>query len=315
MEVAIIGGAGTVGSTTAYTLAVERPDVDVKLVDIAEEAAAGHAIDIRHARTLSQLPQFTGKGTVNVVDATASETDSLSTADIAVVAASVPRPTGAAKRGGRSRFLDRNRELATTVASMLANRDPMPTIVVTNPVDQITYRLWQETGWQRGYFLGYTLSETARAADKISEICAVSASSVYCPIVGEHGEHVVPLFSRLTVDREPITLTEQERKEVREYVRNVPYDVINLRGQAETSRWVSGHGVARLTQAVLDGGLDSDPIALSVPLDGEYGFTDVCLSVPVRFGRAGIEQVLEWHLNDEERERLIAAYESLKTNR
>lgn len=315
MEVAIIGGAGTVGSTTAYTLAVERPDVDIKLVDIAEEAVRGHAIDIRHARTLSQLPQFTGKGTVNVVDATASETDSLSTADIAVVAASVPRPAGAAKRGGRSRFLDRNRELATTVASLLANRDPIPTIVVTNPVDQITYRLWRETDWQRGYFLGYTLSETARAADKISEICAVSASSVYCPIVGEHGEHVVPLFSRLAADREPITLTEQERKEVREYVRNVPYDVIDLRGQAETSRWVSGHGVARLTQAVLNDGLDSDPIALSVPLDGEYGFTDVCLSVPVRFGRDGIEQVLEWDLNDEERKRLIAAYESLKTNR
>lgn len=315
MQVAIIGGAGTVGSTAAYTLAVERPDVDVSLVDVAVEEAEGHAIDVRHARTLSQLPQFETDGVRNRIDAGPSEADSIAAADVAVVTASVPRPSGAAKRGGRARFLKQNEELAATIAETLTEREPLPVIVVTNPVDHITYRLWRETGWDRRYFLGYSLSETARAADKISDICGVSASDVYCPTIGEHGENVVPVFSRLTVDGEPVSLTEDERVTIREYIRDVPYDVIELRGAAETSRWVTGQGVARLTRAVLDGGLNGEPIALSVPLAGEYGFTDVCLSVPVRFGRNGTDRVIEWELNDEERDQLNVAYESLTANR
>lgn len=314
MQVAIIGGAGTVGSTAAYSLAVERPDVEIELIDVAEEAATGHAIDVRHARTLSQLPQFETNGAVGDVDAAPSVAASVADADVAVVTASVPRPSGAAKRGGRARFLERNRELATAVASALAERDPLPVVVVTNPVDRITYRLWRETGWDRRYFLGYSLSETARAADRISYVRDVPASSVYCPTIGEHGEHVVPVFSRLTVDREPVTLSEGERRDVRDYVRDVPYDVIELRGEEETSRWVTGQGIARLTQAILDGGTDGEPIALSVPLSGEYGFTDVCLSVPIRLGRNGFDRVLEWDLSDEERTQLDAAYESIKAS-
>lgn len=312
MQVAIIGGAGTVGTTAAYSLAVERPDIEITLVDTAEEEATGHAIDIRHARTLDRLPQFARNGTVSDVDAAPSAAESLMDADLAVVTASVPRPSGAAKRGGRARFLELNRELATRIAATLSSRDPLPVIVVTNPVDQITHRLWRETCWDRRFFLGYTLSETARAADKISDILRVPVGSVYCPTVGEHGEHVVPLFSRLTVDREPVTLSESERDDVRDYIRDVPYDIIGLRGEEESSRWVTGQGIARLAQSVLDGGLDGDPIALSVPLSGEYGFDDVCLSVPVQFGPDGVERVIEWGLSDEERDRLDAAYYSIK---
>ncbi|QLG61716.1 malate dehydrogenase [Halorarum salinum] len=315
MEVAVIGGAGTIGSTAAYTLAIDRPDVDLTLVDVDVDAATGHATDARHARTLGQLPQFGGDGTTAPVEGAPSRGGSLETADVAVIAASVPRPEGSAQRGGRAHFLERNRELASTIAGALTERDPLPVVVVSNPVDHITHHLWRETGWDRRRFVGYSLSETARTADRIATLRDVPRGSVYCPTVGEHGEHVVPLFSRLTIDGERVTLTEAERREVREYVRDVPYDVIDLRGAGESSRWVTGRGVARLAGAVLDGGFDGEPVSLSVPLDGEYGFEDVCLSVPVRLGRDGVERILEWDLADDERERLDAAYDSITSAR
>ncbi|MDZ5811397.1 hypothetical protein U4E84_08565 [Halorubrum sp. AD140] len=99
-----------------------------------------------------------------------------------------------------------------------------------------------------------------------------------------------------------------------EYVRDIPYDIISLRGEAETSRWVTGQGVARLTQAILADGVKGDPIALSTPLDGEYGFTDVSLSVPVEFGRDGIDDILEWELSEREYSGFLSAYESVKSD-
>lgn len=311
MQVVIIGGAGTVGATTAYSLAVERPNVDITLVDVAEDVADGHAIDLTHARTISRLPQFENSEGIGTVDATPSRSEAVTNADVIVVAASVPRPSDAAERGGRALFLERNRKLTTTIANLLKTCDSVPVVVVTNPVDRITYLLWQETGWDRRHFLGYSLSETARAADKISDLRESPASSIYCPVAGEHGEDVVPLFSRLTIDGEPVSLPKHQREAVRRYIRNIPYDIIDLRGEAETSRWVTGRGVAGLTQAILDGGIEGGPIALSTPLDGEYGFTDVSLSVPIEFGRNGVDRVLEWELSEEEYDRLDAASESI----
>lgn len=313
MEVTIIGAGGTIGCTAAYTLATERPEFDITLTDIDEDLVSAHAIDIRHGRTMTQLPSFTPKGRMGAVETVSSMAAAVETADIAVVTASVPRPTGAAKRGGRAYFLEQNQDLAERFGEVLAEQDPLPIIVVTNPVDHITYHLWQAAGWDRSWFLGYSLSETVRTVDRIAYHRDVRASSIYCPVVGEHGEQVVPLFSRATIDGKSVSLTVDERHDIREYVRNIPYDIIELRGQAETSRWVTGQGVARLTQAVVDDGIAGEPIALSVPLDGEYGFTDVCLSVPVRFGRDGINEILEWDLLDHERARLEEAYESISS--
>lgn len=314
MHIAIIGGAGTVGTTVAYTLAIDRPEVDISLLDIDEEGARGHGIDTRHARTFSQLSQFGGSGPMGSVTAGSVEDGSLADADIAIVTASAPRPEATAERGGRAAFLDQNLSLGTEIAAELRRHDPIPVIVVSNPVDRVTYRIWRELGWDRSRVMGYTLSETARAADKIASLREAPVSDVYCPVVGEHGEDVVPVYSRLQIDGESVTLTDAEQTAVRDYIRNIPYDVINLRGQEETSRWVTGQGVAQLTSRLIDGGRETDHIALSVPLDGEYGLEDVCVSVPVKLGRGGLEQILNWELSESEQERLHAAAKSIQAD-
>lgn len=313
MHVAIIG-AGTIGSTAAYTLALERPGLDITLVDVDEDRAEGNAIDIRHGRTLGALPQFGDTPVGGTITAAPPRPAAIADADVAVVTASVEFPPDSVRRDGRSAFLEGNEEIAREVGTLLASRDPLPTIVVSNPLDRITHFVWEATGWDRHRVFGYSLSETARAADKLADLLDVSPNDVYCPVGGEHGEHVVPLCSQLRVNGEPVELSESDRESVLEYVRSVAFDVIQLRGPEQSSRWVSGRGVARLVQAVLDGGVAGPPLALSVPLDGEYGLEDVTLSVPVELDRTGVNRILEWELSDAELAALESAAAAIRTD-
>lgn len=316
MDVLVVGGGGTVGSTVAYTLSVQDPETNVTLVDTDDDAAEGHAIDVRHstchvAHSLSR-PDFDPEeaGTIRTAEASPAV---VSAADCVVVTASTPRPKGGDARGGRQTFLERNLEIADDIAGWLGEADPTPVVVVSNPVDRITHRLWRRTGWPRWRFLGYSLSETARIADEIARRTDTSPQEVYCPIVGEHGEHVVPLFSRATVVDDPIEFPPAEREAIVEYVRDVPYNVLKLRGARDSSRWVTARGVASIVQRLGDGRADA-PVCLSTPLAGEYGFEGVSLSVPVRLDSDGVGEIIEWDLSDEERAAFEAAYRAVKTD-
>ncbi|WP_435178543.1 malate dehydrogenase [Halorussus sp. AFM4] len=311
MDVAVIGGAGTVGVTTAYTLSLLKPDVDVTLVDVAEDAATGHAIDMRTALGHASHPAGrnfpNGDGTVRAAEPGA---EAVAEADCVVMAASVPRPDDSAGRGGRLAFLERNGVLVEEIASWLGRVEPRPVVTVTNPLDPINYRLFRALDWDRRYCIGYALSETARLADQIAQRADVAPAAVSCPTMGEHGEHLVPVFSRATVDGEPVSFSADEREELTEAVNDLPWDVIRLRGHEETSRWVTGRGVASLVASVLEGG-PSDPVCCSVPLDGEYGYRNLSLSVPVRLSADGVEEIVEWELSATERRKLDEAADAV----
>lgn len=315
MDVVVIGGGGTVGSTVAYTLSVQSPTADITLVDVDDNAAAGHAIDIRHstchvAHALGR-PDFgpEAPGTVRTADASPSV---VSGADCVVMTASAPRPADGDVRGGRLKFLERNRKIVDDIASWLKEADSTPVIVVSNPVDRLTYRLYRQVGWPRRHFLGYSLSETARIADEIARRTDASPRDVYCPILGEHGEHIVPIFSRATVGGDPLDLSEAERKNIIEYIRDVPYNVLKLRGASDSSRWVTARGVASIVRRLDDGHADM-PVCLSTPLKGEYGLKDLSLSVPVHLDSDGVADIVEWSLTEAEYAALEVAYRSIRT--
>lgn len=305
MHVCFVGGGGTVGSTAAYTLATDRPDVDVSLCDLDADAAWGHATDIRHARCHA-AHVLGGGGPTGDVASVEPGPAAVADADCVVVTASVPRQPDGAERGGRDTYWPANRDVADEVAGWLAEVDPRPVLAVTNPLDRVVARLHDRTGWPRHRFVGYSLSETARVADAIARHRDVDPATVDCPVLGEHGEHIVPAFSRATVDGSPVDLSPDTREDVTEYARTVPYDVIQRRGETESSRWVTGRGVAFVVEAILDGG-PSEPICLSTPLAGEYGVDGVALGVPVVLSNRGIERIVEWDLAAEEREALATA--------
>lgn len=308
MHVAIIGGAGTIGSTAAFSLTSRNTNVDVTLVDVAQ-AKHGHATDLTHANCHVANPAGSvtaatdGTGTIETADL---ESDAVEDADCIVVTASTSRPEGGAQRGGRMHFLEGNRRIAEEIGDRLQSIEPRPLICVTNPLDRITHRLWTASGWPRQSVLGYSLSETARLADWLAQWADADPAAVSCPVLGEHGERIVPAFSRATIDGDPISISAEEREAAIEFVLDAPYDVIDARGPAESSRWVTGRGVALLAEAVLRDEV-VDPICLSVPLEGEYGIEDVCLSVPVTLSADGWDRIHEWELSAWESNRLATA--------
>jgi malate dehydrogenase len=244
------------------------------------------------------------------IDSQPPGAEALADVDCAIVTASISPPDGTAKRGARIRYLKKNRDLAEDIADSLTAHEPIPVVIASNPVDMITHHIWQSTGWDRTWFVGYSLSETARAADELARVLGCRPNDVYCPVLGEHGEHVVPVFSQLAVEGERVEITEAEKEQVLEYVRTVPYRVIELRGEQDSSRWVTGQGVARVVLALLEGG-SAEPLGVSVPLDGEYGIHDVCLSVPVQLGGSGWERIMDWDLSEWESDQLERAGASI----
>jgi malate dehydrogenase len=235
--------------------------------------------------------------------------DALDGVDAVVVAASIKRPS---QEGRREVFLEGNREVIDDIATWMAPCDPRPVVVVSNPVDQLTYRLWRQTEWPRERFVGYSLSETARMAAIVGDREGVEPERVSVPMLGEHGDHMVAAFSRATIDGEPYRPPADVREELLAATKQVPYDIIEHRGFEETSRWVSGRGVALLARWIVTGGSE-ETVCLSTPLDGAYGESDVAMSVPLWLDSDGVEGIREWELTDDERRSLSEAAASLRS--
>lgn len=315
MHVTVVGGAGAVGSTVAYTIASTVPDVELRLVDVDDESAAGHGTDIEHS--LYHASHEVGRAIAPDVDSGIGPVsvqspgpESVRDTDCLVFAYNVSRSSEAVGRGGRESYYEKNRPVADEYGEWMSDADPRPVVVVTNPVDRITHRLWEQSGWPRNSFIGYSLSESARAAAEIGRLRNVDPRSVHCPMMGEHGENIVPILSRATASGEPVTLSPEERQEMLDNVRESPYEVMRQRGADESSRWVSGRGAAAVVHALRNGGTD-DPVCLSVPLAGEYGFEDVSMSVPIILSSDRWDTIEEWSLSDWENDRLEAAYDHL----
>ena len=320
MKVAIIGGAGTIGSTIAYSLSIMEPELEIFLIDIDQNSAHGHSLDLSYSSSHFCHPAgaLRAPETSHIIKTISLESLTDIKPDLLIVTASFPRPVnmankGSSLKGWRLEFLELNKPLITELATYFNSMSPIPVVVVTNPLDRMIYHLWKVSEWPREFFFGYSLSEQARMAYYISQLKHVSPSDVYCPTLGEHGEHVVPIFSRAQIKNKPVVFSPQERQDLTGQVRDAAYEVIRLRGAQDSSRWVTGRGVSLLSLAILFNDFSS-PIPLSVPLEGEYGFNDVCLIVPVLISNKKVTKIVEWDLSIEEQTALESAYLSIKSD-
>jgi len=333
MHVAIIGGASTIGTTVAYTLSGLAPSLDVSLVDIDEGAAWAHGTDIEHgsyhfAHAPGAVPGHDAESVGRVRAATPEDLEELDP-DLLVFNAAAPQPEDATDPSAREAELERNRSIVEDVAESLRPLDPTPLLVVTNPIDRLVSHFYSLLEWPRRHFLGYSLSETARMADGIADRVGAHRNDVYCPMMGEHGEHMVPVFSRARVDGEPLDVSADAREELLEYVRDIPFEIAKARGVAETSRWVTSAGVSRVVRAMaaaaddvpIDGTLagvepagEDWTFCLSTPLDGEYGIDGVSLGVPVDLDAEGVAEIHEWDLADDEAAEIERAAESVRAD-
>ncbi|WP_439657730.1 malate dehydrogenase [Lentzea sp. HUAS TT2] len=285
MKVVIIGGAGGIGSSVAFNLLCAAGTYEVVLVDTRPDMITSHTMDLENAAALGRAATTVRGGTAE---------DALD-ADVVVLSAAVPLRLNSS----RLVFLADNARIVEEVLAPLAgSRFTGVVLMLTNPVDPLITHVHRQGWLPRRRLIGYTLNDSLRLRTGIGQALDRHPGDVGAWMLGEHGDDQVPLYGRVTVGGQPVTLTPGQRDAAQTYVdtwyqRHVALD------SGRTSTWTTGLGTARMIEAMAteSGAL----LPASVVLDGEYGISGVSLSVPVVLGRKGLDRIEEWRLTDSER--------------
>jgi malate dehydrogenase len=290
-------GAGRVGAEAALELASQGVD-DVVLVDIIEGLAEGEALDISHK--ISE----TG---VDVSVTGTTDYSKLHGSDVVVVTAGLARKPGMT----RMDLLGKNSGIISAVSKEVSKHAPnCVLIMVTNPMDIMTYMGLKSSGFSRKRVVGMGgLLDLSRFKYVLARKLGVSRASISALVIGEHGENMLPLARFSSVGSVPIPdlLSIEEVEAAIEETRKVAIDVITKKGATVDA---PGNAIARMVRDVV---LDKkDVIPASTYLDGEYGLSGLCIGVPLQLGHDGVERIFELKLNENERDRFGKGAEEIK---
>jgi malate dehydrogenase len=280
-------GAGNVGASVAqYT--VERELADVVLVDIVEGLPQGKALDLLQT------------GPIHRYDARLSgsnEYNPTAGSDIVVITAGLARKPGMT----RDDLLFKNAEIVGAVVDQVAPRSPNAIlIVVSNPLDAMTYLTWKRSGFRKERVVGMAgILDSARFRTFIAMELEVSVENVSAFVLGGHGDTMVPLPRYSTVAGIPITeLLRKERIDaIVQRTRDGGAEIVNLL-KTGGAFYAPGAAVTEMIEAILKDKKKILPCCAH--LNGEYGVKGLFVGVPVKLGRGGIEQIIEISLTPEE---------------
>jgi malate dehydrogenase len=279
-------GAGRVGAQAALELATQGVD-DITMVDIVEGLAEGEALDISHKLSETGVD-------VNVTGS--KDYSTLSGAEVVVITAGLARKPGMT----RMDLLGKNTGIIASVAKEVAKYAPNAVLImVTNPMDAMTYLLLRGTGFPRERVVGMGgILDLSRFKYVLAKKLSVSRSSISSVVIGEHGENMVPLASRTSVGGVPLTtlLSEAEIAQAVEDTRKVAAEVIAKKGATVDA---PGNAIARMAKAVVWD--KKDVLPASTMLSGEYRTSGICIGVPLKLGRSGVEKIYELELTQKER--------------
>lgn len=292
-------GAGFVGRTAAMRI-VQKGLADICLIDIIEGWPQGIALDMRHAAPIEGFEvDFIG---TNDYKETADS-------DVVVVTAGLPRTPGMS----RMDLLGKNAGIVGEVSAKISEHSPEAVvIVVSNPLDEMTYLTAEKTGFPKERVMGMAgVLDSARLAAYIAEELRVSPLVVDAMTLGSHGEQMVPLPRHATVDGKPLTdlLDGEGLQRLYQRTANAGAEVVSLL-QKGSAFYAPSAAVAKMVNAVLADTKEVLPVCAWVT--GQYGLSDVYVGVPARLGRRGVEEIVELDLNDQEQEQLRAAAEAIR---
>ncbi len=291
-------GAGNVGATVAQGIA-SKELADVVLVDIVEGVPQGKSLDLMETAPVEKYDSIlTG---TNSYDGTEDS-------DVVVITAGLPRKPGMS----RDDLLWKNEEIVGAVTAEIAKRSPNSIlIVVSNPLDAMCEVARRVSKFPRERVLGMAgVLDSARMRAFIAMELNVSVENTHAFVLGGHGDTMVPLPRYSTVAGIPITeLISAERiAAIVDRTRNGGAEIVNL---LKTSAWYApGAAAVEMVEAILKDKRKILPCAAL--LQGEYGYHDLFVGVPVKLGRNGLEQIIEIKLTDEEAAALRKSADSVK---
>lgn len=293
-------GAGNVGSTTALRIAQEGLG-DVVMVDVAGGAARGKALDLEDAAAVMRRP-YAVEGTDDAARIAGS--------DVVVITAGLPRRPGMT----REELLQKNAAILEEICeSVKEHSSGAIVIVVTNPLDVMTNYALRITGFNPRRLFGMGVSlDAARFINLLSRELAVSVCDIDACVIGSHGEGMLPLARFTTV--KGVSIEELlPGGRIEDLVKRTIGRGAEIVGHLGTGSayFAPSAAIAQLVKAVIRD--EKRIIGVCARLNGEYGIKDVCVGVPCRIGREGIEQIIELDLEDDERAKLEASAESIRS--
>ncbi len=294
-------GAGFTGATTAFLLG-QKELGDVVLVDIpnAEGPTKGKALDMLEA---SPIEGFDSNivGTSNYEDTANS--------DVVIITAGIARKPGMS----RDDLVTTNQKVMKSVTQEIVKYSPdCHIIVLTNPVDAMTYTVYKESGFPKNRVIGQSgVLDTGRFRTFVAQELNVSVKDVTGFVLGGHGDDMVPLVRYSYAGGIPLeTLIPKERLDaIVERTRKGGGEIVGLLGNG-SAYYAPAASLVEMTEAIVK---DQRRILPSIAyLEGEYGYQGIYLGVPTVLGGNGIEQVIELELTDPERAQLDQSAESVK---
>ncbi len=304
VRIAIVG-AGSVGSTFAYTLLQSGLAAEIVLIDANKTRAEGEALD------LTQSLSFTHSTRI-----WAGDYEDCNSASIIVLTAGVSAERGATPRD----LLKRNVEVLREVVPQITryNQDGI-LLIASHPVDILTYTAYKISGWPGRRVIGSgTVWDTARLRESLGQYYHIAPQNVHAYIIGEPGDRAVPLWSLANITGMQLsdfcftnglhydqkTLDDMFRK-----TRDAATRIIECKG---ATCYGIAAGLMRIVEAIVNN--QKSILCVSSLIDNYYGISDVCLSLPSVVGQTGVEKFLRIELNQQELADLKYSADLLKTN-
>lgn len=296
-------GCGFVGSSIAFDLSSKGLFSKMVLLDVNKEKAAGEAMDLSHGLPFSGPLQIISGDYCDLIDC-----------GIIIIAA------GANQRPGETRpeLLGRNRVIMESIVGQLKKyNDECIIIVVSNPVDVLAQMVYEASGFPPERVIGSgTVLDTARLKYLLGQKLAVDIRNVHAFVAGEHGDEEFAVWSSANISgidlddfcklRQNIDLR-QLKEEIQDRVVHSAYRIIEGKG---ATYYGIAKAVSRIVECIVKDQHSILPV--SVLVDGHYDMHGIYMSLPVILGKNGVEQILDFDLNEEERNRLNRAAEHLK---
>jgi malate dehydrogenase len=299
-------GAGFYGSTTAMRLAEYDIFDTVVLTDILEGKSEGLALDMNQSRSIEG---FETKVIGATTSADGSGYEATANSDVVVITAGLPRKPGMS----RMDLIGVNAGIVRGVAENIAKHSPKAVIiVVSNPLDEMTALTQIATAFPHNRVMGQAgMLDTARFTHFVAEKLNVPVSSVNTLTLGSHGETMVPVPSRCTVDGKALSekLSQAEIDELVDRTRNGGAEVVALL-KTGSAYYAPSAAAARMAKAVIEDSGATMPVCAWVA--GEYGISGVYLGVEAQIGREGVKKVVETKLTDSELAALKVAAEAVR---
>jgi len=300
-KIAIVG-AGRVGESAAHNLAKAELAREIALIDIKEGVPQGTALDIQEAAPIFGFDtRLSGH----------NDLAALSGADLVIVTAGIPRKPGMS----RSDVLGTNLAVVHGVVDEMLRRAPdAMLLMVTNPVDVLTYAAWKRTGWERRRVFGMAgVLDAARMASFVALETGFSIKDITAMVLGGHGDAMVPMPRFTTIHGISIEhfLPKDKIASIIRRTRDGGAEILGLRKTASAYD-APAAAIARMVDAI---SRDRRQILPGVAvLDGEYGERDLCMGVPIVLGERGMERVIDLPLTAEEQAQFKQSVASVRAD-